>query len=74
MEMTVTEFKAKCLGIIDHVSREKARVTLTRHGKPTAELVPISTSTPGKLFGRSKKTTLIKGDLNTTEDAWNAED
>ncbi len=74
MEMSVTEFKAKCLGVIDRVSKEKSRVTITRHGQPAAELVPVSSSTPGKLFGRSKKSTVIKGDIFTTGESWDAED
>lgn len=74
MEITVTEFKAKCLGVIDKVQREKSRVTITRHGKPSAELIPISASAPGKLFGRSKESTLILGDLLSTEEHWDAED
>lgn len=73
MDITVTQFKAKCLGMIDKVQREKSRVTITRHGKPAAELIPISASSPGKLFGRSKESTVIRGDLLNTEEHWDAE-
>ena len=73
MDMSVTQFKAKCLGVIDQVQKEKSRVTITRHGKPAAELIPISASSPGKLFGRSKDSTLILGDLLSTEERWDAE-
>lgn len=74
MDISVTQFKATCLGVIDKVQKEKSRVTITRHGKPAAELIPISSSAPGKLFGRSKSTTLILGDLLTTDENWHAED
>jgi prevent-host-death family protein len=74
MDISVTQFKATCLGVIDRVQREKSRVTITRHGKPAAELIPISTSAPGKLFGRSKDSTVILGDLLGTEENWDAED
>jgi prevent-host-death family protein len=74
MDMTVTQFKAKCLGVIDKVQKEKSRVTITRHGKPAAELIPISASSPGKLFGRARKTTVILGDLLSTGENWHAED
>ena len=73
MEMNVTEFKAKCLGVIEKVRKEKSRVTLTRHGRPAAEIVPIQSSAPGALFGRSKGTTLITGDILNTGEAWDAE-
>lgn len=74
MDISVTQFKATCLGVIDKVQKEKTRVTITRHGKPAAELIPISASSPGKLFGRSKDSTVILGDLLGTEENWDAED
>jgi prevent-host-death family protein len=74
MDISVTQFKATCLGVIDKVQKEKSRITITRHGKPAAELIPISASSPGKLFGRSKDSTRILGDLLSTEEKWNAED
>lgn len=74
MDITITQFKAKCLGVIDQVEKGKSRVTIIRHGKPAAELIPISSSTPGKLFGRSKDTTVILGDLMSSEEQWDAED
>lgn len=74
MDISVTRFKATCLGVIDEVQKKKSRVTITRHGKPAAELIPISASAPGKLFGRSKDSTIILGDLLGTEENWDAED
>jgi prevent-host-death family protein len=74
MDITVTHFMATCLGVIDKVQKEKSRVTITRHGKPAAELIPISASSPGKLFGRSKESTVILGDLMSTAENWDAED
>ena len=66
MELSVTQFKVHCLGVIEQVQKQKTRVTLTRHGRPAAELVPVSISSPGVLFGRSKDTTVINGDLLDT--------
>ena len=74
MEITVTQFKATCLGVINKVQKEKSRVTITRRGKPAAELIPISASTPGKLFGRSQASTIILGDLLRMGEHWDAED
>jgi prevent-host-death family protein len=73
MSITVTQFKATCLGVIDKVQKEKSRITITRHGKPAAELIPISASTPGELFGRGKESTVILGDILSTEEHWDAE-
>lgn len=35
-----SEFKAKCLALIDEVARTGAAVTITKNGRPVAELVP----------------------------------
>jgi prevent-host-death family protein len=74
MELSVTQFKAHCLGVIEQVQKQKTRVTLTRHGRPAAELIPVNASAPGALFGRSKDTTVIHGDLLSTGESWDAED
>jgi prevent-host-death family protein len=66
MDITVTQFKAKCLSVIDMVQKEKSRIIITRYGKPAAELVRVSATSPGKLFGRSKDSTVILGDLIST--------
>lgn len=34
------EFKAKCLGLLDEVHDGRKRLTITKHGKPYADLVP----------------------------------
>ena len=74
MDISVTRFKATCLGVVEKVRKEKSRITITRHGMPAAELIPISASSPGQLFGRSKDTTMISGDLLSTEEPWDAEE
>ena len=73
MEITATQFKAKCLGIIDKVQKEECHVIISKHGKPAAKLVPISENNPGSIFGRSKGTVKILGDSMTTNESWDAE-
>ena len=72
MDMTVTQFKAKCLGIVEKVQREKCRVVITRSGKVAAQLVPVDTFPGEVLFGRSSKQTEILGDLVSTGESWHA--
>ena len=74
MQMSITQFKAMCHGVIGKVRKENLRVTITRHGRPAAELVPVSDSAAGALFGRSRQTTLILGDLTGTGNQWHAGD
>jgi len=74
MDITATQFKAKCLGIIDRVKKEKLTVVISKHGQPAAELIPIGKSPQGKLFGRAANTTKIVGDILSTDEHWDAED
>ena len=39
-EIAISEFKAKCLAILERVQKTKKPVRITRHGKPVAEVVP----------------------------------
>jgi prevent-host-death family protein len=72
MNITVTQFKAKCLGIVEKVQREKCRVVITRSGKVAAQLVPVDASAGQALFGRSSEQTEILGDLTSTGERWHA--
>lgn len=40
--VTATEFKAKCLALIDEVNKKGGSVTITKRGKIVAELTPIA--------------------------------
>jgi prevent-host-death family protein len=41
-EVSISEFKAKCLALLEEVSKTKKPIRITRHGKPVAEVVPPS--------------------------------
>ena len=40
MKMNATEFKAKCLAVIDRVHTRRETVTITKRGRVVARLVP----------------------------------
>jgi prevent-host-death family protein len=40
MKMNATEFKAKCLALIDQVHARREPVTITKRGRVVARLVP----------------------------------
>jgi antitoxin (DNA-binding transcriptional repressor) of toxin-antitoxin stability system len=47
--VSVTEFKSKCLGLIDGVDSKKLRrVTILKRGREVAELVPVQRKTAKK--------------------------
>lgn len=41
-QINASEFKAKCLGILDEVNRTGEPVTIVKRGKPVAQLVPAA--------------------------------
>ena len=67
-----SEFKAKCLKIIDEVAATREPVIITKHGVEVAELVPIN-RTPKTLFGALKGSMIITGDSMSPIDVeWEA--
>jgi prevent-host-death family protein len=62
-EVAISEFKAKCLSIVDQVHKTKRPVRITRRGKPLAELVPLSPARPKDLFGFMRGSVDILGDV-----------
>ena len=38
--VTATEFKARCLALIDEIADTGETIVVTRHGKPVAQLAP----------------------------------
>ena len=40
MKMNATEFKAKCLAVIDRVHARRETVTITKRGRVVARLIP----------------------------------
>ncbi len=41
-EIAISEFKAKCLGILEEVRKTRKPIRVTRFGKPVAEVIPPS--------------------------------
>lgn len=41
-----SEFKARCLAILDEVAQSRTSVVVTKHGKPVARLAPLEEITP----------------------------
>ena len=72
----VTEFKAKCLSVIERVASGKAgRIVLTKRGKPVAALVPCAPARH-RLWGAMRGTVFIPEGVDITEptgEVWDAE-
>jgi len=44
-KMAADSFKANCLAVMDEVQAKHETVVITKHGKPVAKLVPLTTET-----------------------------
>ena len=60
--MSATEFRAKCLGLIDEVAETGREIVITKRGKPVARLVPYRRK-PKSLFGMGRGRMEILGDI-----------
>ena len=65
------DFKTTCLKLLDEVARSRRPLTITKHGKPVARLVPMPPDT--ELFGALAGSVLREGDLCSPIDTeWDA--
>jgi prevent-host-death family protein len=63
-EVAISEFKAKCLALLEQVQKTKKPIRVTRFGKPIAEVVPASPEAgPADWIGSMKDTLKILGDV-----------
>ena len=63
-EISISEFKAKCLALLEQVGKTKKPIRITKFGKPVAEVVPPSpVSHSGQWIGSMKGQMEILGDI-----------
>jgi prevent-host-death family protein len=74
-EIAISEFKAKCLALLDQVQKTKKPIRITRFGKPVAEVVPTSPASLHDWIGSMKDSIEIVGDVVSPaneENEWEA--
>lgn len=62
-KIPATEFKAKCLELMDRVAERRMTYLITKHGKPVAKLVPVERKADEPLFGRLRGMAEETGDI-----------
>jgi prevent-host-death family protein len=69
--LPASEFKAKCLGLLDEVAEKRSSFIITKRGKPVARVIPM----PGhkKRSEDVWKQVKIVGDLVSFHDDWNSD-
>ena len=75
-EIAISEFKAKCLGMLEEARKSRKPMRVTRFGKPVAEIVlPTPDKATGRRLGSMAGTAEILGDIvgpTGSWDDWNA--
>jgi len=69
--ISVTQFKARCLGIFETLHESSEDIVVTKHGKPVARVVPASDA-PGPSSWRSLRGTahFALEDILSADDVW----
>ena len=57
-----SEFKAKCLRLMDEVAESGQEIIITKNGRPVSRLAPFR-KTPKTFFGRARDRIRILGDI-----------
>jgi prevent-host-death family protein len=72
-QIAISEFRAKCLSLIDQVQKTKKPICITRFGRPIAQVSPPPPKTDDDVIGSMKGTFQILGDIISPandEDEW----
>jgi prevent-host-death family protein len=68
-----SEFKAKCLALMDEVAASREAIVITKNGKPVAQLAPVARK-PRSVFGLMKGRGRILGDIvSPIDEDWETE-
>ena len=58
-----SEFKAKCLKLMDEVAESGEEIVITKNGRPVSRLAPCREPSSGLWFGRNRDDIRILGDI-----------
>ena len=66
----MTEFKAKCLKLLDNLDSQG--LIVTKRGRPVARVLPVTLPVNVDVIGSMRDKIRVKGDLFTTGVRWDA--
>ncbi|PYX10872.1 MAG: type II toxin-antitoxin system prevent-host-death family antitoxin [Acidobacteria bacterium] len=61
--ISISEFKAKCLALIEQVRKTRQPLRITRHGRPVVEVIPAGPNRRRQFVGDMVGTGKIVGDI-----------
>ena len=62
-EIAISEFKAKCLSLLNQVNKTKKPIRITRFGKPVADVFPSAPASSSDWMGSMKDSMEILGEI-----------
>ena len=67
--LSVSQFKATCLAVLEDINKQKKRVIITKRGKPIAEVIPFEAEHE---YIHLKDTVTFMGDITSpvAEEDW----
>jgi prevent-host-death family protein len=74
-KVAISEFKARCLSLLDEVQKTKNPILVTRFGKPIAQVAPPPVLMAASWLGSMKDEIKILGDIISPandEEEWEA--
>ncbi len=66
------KFKAQCLALLDEVAQTHEALTITKHGRPVAKLVPFDTEKDSVEMPLKHLATYVGDIISPIDDEWEA--
>jgi prevent-host-death family protein len=70
--ISASQFKARCLGLMDEVARSGEVLVITKNGNPVAELHPCRPARRASPFGLHPDTQLLGEVIAPLDESWKA--
>lgn len=71
--INASDFKARCLALLDEVKETGEGLTILKHGKPVAQVLPLDEPEEAYPQHLLRGTVTIVGDVLGTGEQWEAE-
>ena len=71
--LKASEFKAKCLKLMDEVQKTGEEIVITKNGKPVSKLVPYRVKTATLLGLHKDKISSLGNDIFSSGESWEAD-
>jgi prevent-host-death family protein len=69
-----SEFKAKCLKLMDEVQKTGDEIVITKNGKPISKLVPYRVKVQSLLGLHKDKISSLNNDIYLTGETWEVDE